>query len=62
MGSHPYTSTTTQNDLKVPPAIASGGGGRHTSVVGTHGRHREFIVYDGMQAYPEYEIRYRRDA
>ena len=34
---------------------------RHTSVIGTHGVHREFIVYDGMQAYPEYKICYKRE-
>eukprot|EP00729_Bicosta_minor_P010995 gene10995-35625_t len=48
----------TQKGLKMPAEIS--GGLRHTSLIGEHGHHREFIVYDGLQAYPEYLILYKR--
>jgi hypothetical protein len=58
LGSHPQISKATQNGLRMPAEIV--GGLRHTSVVGEHGHHREFIVYDGLQAYPEYLVVYKR--
>lgn len=55
LGSHPHTQHYKSKDaseFKMPPSIdGRTDGSRHTSVIGTAGHHREFIVYDGMQAY-----------
>ena len=60
VGSHPQVSAVQRPGLTIPDEIPASHGLRFTAVVGCHGHHREFIVYDGLQAYPEYLVKYRR--
>ena len=70
LGAHVLDSPVPQNELRILPEIptaaaaaAPGGGGcsvRYSSLLGLFGVHREFVVYDGRQAYPEYLVHYQR--
>jgi len=59
LGSQPFTSKQHLRGNKMAPVIR-GRLARHTSVVGEAGQHREFIVYDGTQAFPEYIVKFVR--
>eukprot|EP00041_Stephanoeca_diplocostata_P039076 m.1585294 g.1585294 ORF g.1585294 m.1585294 type:complete len:489 (+) comp25323_c0_seq3:2962-4428(+) len=61
LGAHPFLTSETQVGMRIPPPIHNNGRQPRTSVIGTHGQHKEFVIYDGMQAYPEYHIVYERE-
>ena len=71
LGAHVLDSREQGNDLRILPYVqtvqpasrASANDSqsvRYSSLLGLAGVHREFVVYDGSQAYPEYLVHYCR--
>lgn len=65
LGAHVLDSHSHRNELRILPEVQAARSGasnsvRFSSLLGLAGAHREFVVYDGHQAYPEYLLHYRR--
>ncbi len=60
LGAHVKDARAHENQTRILEEIPAGKGIRYSSLLGLVGVHREFVVYDGSQAYPEYYIQYRR--
>ena len=60
LGAHVFDARETCNDRRILDPIPGTAGVRYSALLGLYGQHREFVVYDGHQAYPEYLVHYRR--
>ncbi len=62
LGAHVKDAKVHENQTRILEEVPAGQGIRYSSLLGLAGYHREFVVYDGSQAYPEYYIQYRRSS
>jgi hypothetical protein len=60
LGAHVKETRAVCNNIRILEEIPGGTGVRYSSLLGLAGAHREFIVFDGGQAYPEFLITYKR--
>lgn len=60
LGAHVKETHAHCNNIRILEEIPGGTGVRYSSLLGLKGAHREFIVFDGGQAYPEFLITYKR--
>ncbi len=62
LGAHVKDAEKHEMQTRILGEIPGGQGIRYSSLLGLAGHHREFVVYDGSQAYPEYYIQYSRSS
>ena len=60
LGAHVYDARQHENNRRILDEVPGGSGVRHSALLGLAGGHREFVIFDGAQAYPEFLLHYKR--
>ena len=60
LGAHVFTARQHQNERQILEEVQQGSHIRHSALLAIAGRHREFVLFDGGQAYPEFLLHYKR--
>ena len=60
LGAQVFETSKSCSQRRILDEVPGLPGVRYSSLLGLHGKLREFVVYDGQQAYPEFLVHYER--